>query len=157
MKHRVTVQRATLAGDTPSDPALQKWATAGLSACPYPAEVTIRVVGKRESRKLNRQYRGKNDPTNVLSFQADLPGELLKKLAKEGAYAPLGDLVLCAPVIIAEAAEQDKPATHHWAHMVVHGALHLQGFDHQEEREAQRMERRETEILASLGIADPYQ
>lgn len=88
MKHRVTVQRATLAGDTPSDPALQKWATAGLSACPYPAEVTIRVVGKRESRKLNRQYRGKNDPTNVLSFQADLPGELLKKLAKEGAYAP---------------------------------------------------------------------
>ncbi|MBT8062841.1 MAG: rRNA maturation RNase YbeY [Xanthomonadales bacterium] len=157
MSHQVNIQRMTLAGDTPGDADFRRWAIAGLSESKFPAEVTIRVVGKRESRKLNRQYRGKNHPTNVLSFPSDLPMDLVRTLADEGANAPLGDLVLCAPVVVAEAAEQKKSAADHWAHMVVHGVLHLQGFDHQVAREAQLMERREIEILSTLGVSDPYQ
>ncbi|HJY38005.1 MAG TPA: rRNA maturation RNase YbeY [Steroidobacteraceae bacterium] len=105
-------------------------------------ELTIRVVGAAESRRLNRTWRGKDKPTNVLSFAADAP--------------VLGDLAICAPVVAREAREQGKSPAAHWAHMVVHGVLHLLGYDHENDRDAARMEARETKILAQLGMPNPY-
>jgi probable rRNA maturation factor len=105
-------------------------------------ELTIRVVGAAESRRLNRTWRGKDKPTNVLSFTADAP--------------VLGDLAICAPVVAREAREQGKSPAAHWAHMVVHGVLHLLGYDHENDRDAARMEARETKILAQLGMPNPY-
>ncbi|MFA6231296.1 MAG: rRNA maturation RNase YbeY [Rhodanobacter sp.] len=113
-----------------------------------PAELSIRIVGIDEGRALNRDYRGKDYATNVLSFPAGLP---------PGIDLPLiGDLAICAPVVLREAAEQSKLARDHWAHLTIHGVLHLLGHDHVEDAEAERMERLETRILAALGIADPY-
>ena len=106
------------------------------------AELTIRVVGAAESRRLNRTWRGKDKPTNVLSFAAEAP--------------LLGDLAICAPVVAREARTQGKPRSAHWAHMVVHGVLHLLGYDHENDRDAARMEARETKILAQLGMPNPY-
>jgi probable rRNA maturation factor len=109
----------------------------------------VRVVGNAESHRLNEGYRGKAKPTNVLSFPASP-----EQLRYEGA---LGDLVICAPVVAREAREQGKPLPAHWAHMVVHGTLHLLGYDHEEPRAAGRMERLEVAILQRLGFHDPYQ
>lgn len=112
------------------------------------AELSIRIVDSKEGRTLNRDYRGKDYATNVLSFPVELP---------PGINLPLiGDLVICAPVVAREAAEQGKPSRHHWAHMTVHGVLHLIGYDHIDEQEAEQMEALETRILAGLGIDDPY-
>ncbi|WP_148254837.1 rRNA maturation RNase YbeY [Aidingimonas lacisalsi] len=111
-------------------------------------EVTVRFVDRQESQALNRDYRGRDQPTNVLSFPFDMPPEL--------DIALLGDLVICHDVVAAEAVEQDKTLTAHYAHMVVHGTLHLLGHDHIEDDEAERMERLEIEILAAFGIDDPY-
>ena len=110
-------------------------------------DLCLRIVDAAESRALNHRYRDRDRPTNVLSFpaQAPVPGMTM-----------LGDLVLCAPVIAAEAAEQGKPARAHWAHMVVHGVVHLRGHDHENDDEAAAMEGEERRILAALGIADPY-
>lgn len=134
------MQRRVAAG-VPSAARLKRWAQAALGAGAS-GELTIRVVGAAEGRSLNRRYRGKDRPTNVLSFHG-APGEL-------------GDLVICAPVVRREAREQGKPPAHHWAHMVVHGVLHLRGFDHIEEAEARVMESRERAILAGLSLPDPY-
>jgi probable rRNA maturation factor len=113
-----------------------------------PAEVAIRIVGAEEGRAFNRDYRGKDYATNVLSFPAELP---------PGVDLPLlGDLAICAPVVEREAAEQHKRPRDHWAHLTVHGTLHLLGYDHLRDAEAEAMEALETRILASLGIADPY-
>ena len=112
------------------------------------------MVGEDEGRALNRHYRGKDYATNVLSFPADLAEGV--KLPKGVTLPLMGDIVLCAPVVAREAAEQGKPAAHHYAHLTVHGALHLLGMDHQDDREAECMERLEREILAELGIEDPY-
>ena len=110
-------------------------------------ELTIRIVGKRESHTLNKQYRGKDKPTNVLSFHGESGGPL----------RVLGDLVICAPVVAREAAEQGIPLEAHYAHLLVHGTLHAQGYDHEDDGpEAACMEARETEVLAGLGFADPY-
>jgi probable rRNA maturation factor len=114
-----------------------------------PLEQTIRIVDEAESRLLNREYRGRDKPTNVLSFPAELPPGLLD-------YQCLGDLVICAPVVEREALEQGKRAQAHWAHLVVHGMLHLQGMDHQTETEAAEMEALEIEILHTLGHTNPY-
>jgi probable rRNA maturation factor len=111
-------------------------------------ELAVRVVGSAESRRLNARYRGKDKPTNVLSFPA--------ACTLQGAGRPLGDLVICAQVVRSEAREQRKPLAAHWAHLVVHGALHLIGYDHEREAEAQRMERREVVVLRRLGFANPY-
>ena len=112
------------------------------------AEVEICIVDTTQSAELNRHYRNKTGPTNVLSFSADLP---------RGVPLPLlGELIICAPVIVREAAEQNKPICAHWAHMVVHGTLHLLGYDHIKDRDALIMEARETEILTGLGFAAPY-
>ncbi len=149
----VEIQFASRKPWVPSRPALTRWAAAAhLRAArrrSTAAELCIRVVGAAESRRLNRQFRGKDYATNVLSFPAAIgpPG---------GAAGALGDLVVCAPVVAHEAREQGKARAAHWAHMIVHGVLHLHGFEHEESRAARRMERSEVEILAGFGYQDPY-
>jgi probable rRNA maturation factor len=132
----------------PSAPSLRRFAEAALAGRREDGELSIRVVDAEEGQALNRDYRQRDYATNVLSFPAELP---------PGVPLPLlGDLVLCAPVIAREADEQGKPLKHHYAHMVVHGVLHLLGYDHLEDRDAERMEAIEREVLASLGVPDPY-
>jgi probable rRNA maturation factor len=130
--------------------SFRQWVAAALVGARHrgPAELSIRIVGAREGRALNRQYRGKDYATNVLSFTAELP---------RGVRSPLlGDIVISAPAVVREAHEQGKKAREHFTHLTVHGVLHLLGHDHQLEHDAARMERLETRILATLGIADPY-
>jgi probable rRNA maturation factor len=144
----VSVGYALPRAGLPSAVSFRKWVAAALAGRIREADLAIRVVDAREGRALNRHYRGKDYATNVLSFPADLP---------EGVKLPLlGDLVICAPVVEREAREQNKPLNAHYAHLTVHGVLHLLGWDHEDEREAECMEQLEREILASLGIADPY-
>lgn len=143
------VQRATTYPSLPSDDDLARWAAAAVGAHRAEAEISLRIVDEHESQALNSQYRGKDKPTNVLSFPADLPEDLGLPL--------LGDLVICAQVVAREAEQQHKGLSAHWAHMVVHGTLHLLGFDHIEDDEAEIMESCETRILAGLGFNDPYQ
>ena len=132
----------------PSPASFRRWVATALDTRLHRADLAIRVVGEKEGLALNRHYRGKDHPTNVLSFPAELP---------EGVQLPvLGDIVLCAPVIEREAREQGKLASAHWAHMTVHGVLHLLGFDHDDPIEAEGMENLERQILARLDIADPY-
>jgi probable rRNA maturation factor len=134
----------------PASASFRRWVEAALHGARHreSAELSIRIVGAREGRALNRQYRGKDYPTNVLSFPVELPLGVASPL--------LGDLVICAPVVMREAREQHKVPRDHYAHLTVHGVLHLLGFDHQDERDAIQMEALETRILAALGIADPY-
>ena len=133
----------------PSAKRMALWAAAAAGAKGCHAELAIRLVGKRESRRLNAHWRGKDYATNVLSFPVEgLPPVIRPR--------PLGDLVICAPVVAAEALEQGKTQSAHWAHMVVHGVLHLLGHDHEQDAEAVRMERLERRILARLGFPDPY-
>ncbi|MGQ4583764.1 rRNA maturation RNase YbeY [Lysobacter sp. F60174L2] len=132
----------------PAATSFRRWVAAALDGRIRQADLAVRLVDDREGRALNRHYRGKDYATNVLSFPADLP---------EGVKLPLlGDLVICAPVVAREAREQGKRLNDHYAHLTVHGALHLLGWDHEDEREAECMEQLEREILATLGIADPY-
>ena len=133
----------------PAAASFRKWIAAALKGRILRADLALRLVDEREGRCLNRHYRGKNHATNVLSFPAELP---------EGVKLPLlGDIVLCAPVVAREAREQDKPLAAHYAHLTTHGVLHLLGFDHDDPREADAMEAIEREILAGLGLPDPYQ
>nr|WP_275099954.1 rRNA maturation RNase YbeY [Sedimenticola hydrogenitrophicus] len=127
----------------------QAWAEAALHGRLERAELVVRIVDREESRQLNREYRGKDSPTNVLSFPFEAPAVVANDL--------LGDLVICAPLVAEEAAEQGKPLEAHWAHLLVHGVLHLLGFDHINDPEAETMEGLEVEILESLGYSDPYQ
>ncbi len=138
----------------PSSVSFRRWVHAALEGRIREADVAIRVVDADEGLALNRHYRGHDVPTNVLSFPAELDAGIR---LPEGVRMPLlGDLVLCAPVIASEAREQGKPLAAHYAHLTVHGTLHLLGWDHGDDREAECMERLEREILAGLGIADPY-
>ncbi|WP_198147390.1 rRNA maturation RNase YbeY [Gilvimarinus polysaccharolyticus] len=132
----------------PSDEDVHRWITAALRDEREVAEVSVCIVDAATSADLNNRYRGKNYPTNVLSFPADLPPELNLPL--------LGDLVVCAEVVAREAAEQGKQAQAHWAHMLVHGTLHLLGYDHIDDLEAEAMEALETTIVTALGFAPPY-
>ena len=148
----VTVSYALPRAGLPAANSFRKWVAAALEGRIREADLAIRVVDAREGRALNRHYRGKDSATNVLSFPAELPEGL-----PEGVKLPLlGDLVLCAPVIAREAREQRKPLAAHYAHLTVHGVLHLLGWNHEDETEAECMEGLEREILASLGIEDPY-
>lgn len=136
----------------PSAVSFRRWVAAALAGRIREADLAIRVVGTKEGRALNRHYRGRDYATNVLSFPADLPQGL-----PPGVRMPLlGDLVLCAPVVAREARAQRMPLNAHYAHLTVHGALHLLGWDHADAREAEAMEQLEREILAGLGIDDPY-
>ena len=136
----LAVQRASRAAHIPTDRQLRAWARRAL---PRGGEVTVRYVAEAESRRLNRVFRGRDRPTNVLSFPYGL--------------SPLaGDIVICAPVVAREAREQGKSVEAHHAHLLVHGLLHLEGHDHERGAQAARMERRERRILAELGYPDPY-
>ncbi len=152
----ITVQYASARRGIPHAARLRAWALAARTAVKQlrrksPTEVlTIRIVNARESQRLNRVWRGKDQPTNVLSFPsgASPPDQSEKQL---------GDLVVCASVVRKEARDQGKLLESHWAHMVVHGVLHLLGYDHMNPRDAGVMERAEIEILRRFGYSDPYQ
>ena len=148
----IAVGYATARRGVPAAASFRRWATAALTGRIREADLAIRIVGEDEGQALNRHYRGKDYATNVLSFPAELPEGL-----PEGVRLPLlGDLVLCAPVIAREAGEQGKALNAHYAHLTVHGVLHLLGWDHENTAEAEAMEQLEREILAELGVADPY-
>lgn len=132
----------------PSEADFRLWAEAALANSDEELEVTIRIVDEEESHALNHEYRGKDKPTNVLSFPFEAPPGLELPL--------LGDLVICAQIVQNEAEEQNKVPHHHWAHMTIHGILHLCGYDHINDDEADEMEAIETQLLSSLSISDPY-
>ena len=132
----------------PTAEQIEQWATAAVQPQSDEVEMTVRIVDEPESHELNLNYRGKDRPTNVLSFPFECPDEVELPL--------LGDLVICRQVVEREAQEQDKSLMAHWAHMVVHGSLHLLGYDHIEDDEAEEMESLETQIMTGLGFADPY-
>ena len=137
-------------GAAPSLAQLQLWCSKGLSPRCADSELTIRLVDDAEARELNNTWRHKDYATNVLSFPADIPDGLLD-------IPLLGDLVICVAVVEHEAAEQGKELAAHWAHLVIHGCLHLLGYDHIDDDEATEMEDLERKLLAELGYADPYQ
>lgn len=133
----------------PSEAQFRLWCEMGLRQRSADSELTIRVVDEAEGRELNNTWRHKDYATNVLSFPADVPDELLD-------IPLLGDLVICVPVVTREADEQGKSPDAHWAHLVIHGCLHLLGYDHIDDEEADEMEALERELLAELGYPDPY-
>lgn len=145
----IEIQRASDAAELPSDEQFTAWVMATPAAGRETAELVIRLIDEAESQELNHHYRGKKKPTNVLSFPflapPGFPGD------------HLGDLAICAPVVAREAQEQGKALEAHWAHMVVHGVLHLLGHDHQNDHEAEAMEALEVAILSKLGFPDPYE
>jgi probable rRNA maturation factor len=150
----VAVNYALPRSGLPAAVSFRKWVTAALDGRIREADLAIRIVAAKEGRALNRHYRGKDYATNVLSFPAEIADGV--KLPKGVKMPLLGDLVLCAPVIAREAREQKKPLATHYAHLTVHGALHLLGWNHEDDCDAECMEQLEREILAELGIDDPY-
>src|SRR6185437_8283210 len=134
----------------PAAASFRRWAAAALAGArrKQSAELSLRIVGAREARSLNQRYRGKDYATNVLSFPAELPRGIKSPL--------LGDIVICAPEVIREARQQNKQVRDHYAHLTIHGVLHLLGFDHLNDADAAKMEALETRVLASLGVGDPY-
>jgi len=132
------------------------WASEALGRRAANAELSVRLVGRAEGRKLNAQYRGKDYATNVLSFPASIGAAPAPRAAAGEPGTHLGDLVICPPVLRAEALEQRKTLRAHWAHLVVHGSLHLIGYDHERDADARRMERREIAVLRRLGFNNPY-
>jgi len=148
MTIEVEIQRETSNSSVPSDQQFEKWATAALQGHAE-SERVIRVVDQEESRRLNEQFANRNKATNVLSFPADLPPSI--------GLALLGDIVICAALVEREAEQQNKSIVAHWAHLTVHGILHLLGHDHQSDQEAANMEALETSLVQSFGFPDPYQ
>jgi len=148
---RIDVRRRVRTWAPPSRD-LTTWASTALGRRALGREIGVSVVGPAESRKLNARFRGRDKPTNVLSF----PAAALPPVAGGGESQPLGDLVICPQVLRSEAREQKKSLRAHWAHLVVHGSLHLIGYDHELEADANRMERREIAVLRRLGFANPY-
>jgi probable rRNA maturation factor len=144
----IDIQYAVSADGMPTEAQLAGWASEALGERASETELSIRIVDEAEITALNREYRGKDGPTNVLSFPFEpMPGVESKLI---------GDIVICAPVVVEEAISQDKATQAHWAHMVVHGTLHLLGYDHLHDAAAERMENREKDILDALGFPDPY-
>jgi len=142
------LQNAT-GGAVPDEADLRRWCELALRQRQGDSELTIRLVDEDEGRELNRTWRQKDYATNVLSFPADVPEEMLD-------IPLLGDLVICVPVVEREAVEQGKALQAHWAHLVIHGCLHLLGYDHIDDEEAEEMESLERQLLAELGHPDPY-
>jgi len=143
------VEDKLLIASLPSDVQLNEWVHAALAQYKRPFELTVRLVEQDESQALNSQYRGKDKPTNVLSFPFEVPDGVELNL--------LGDLIICAQVVAHEAHEQNKTLAAHWAHMVIHGCLHLLGYDHISDDDAQEMEALEIDILKKLGFNNPYE
>lgn len=144
----VEIQSVSKSLQQPRQDQLQHWVDATLHDFPNDTEIVVRIVDEQESAELNQQYRHKQGPTNILSFPYDLPAEYQVNL--------LGDLVVCAPVVEQEARDQGKSLTDHWAHIIIHGVLHLIGYDHVEPAEAEKMEALEINILQKLNIRNPY-
>ena len=142
------------ADNLPDFEQLNVWAQTALKDLKDNADLSVVIVGPEESQSLNLEFRGKDKPTNVLSFPFEMPEELIG--LDDDMANLLGDLIICAPVVEREAKEQNKPLEHHWAHMVVHGCLHLLGYDHIKDDEADIMENLERDILKRLDIPDPY-
>ncbi len=145
---QVEVQAISKAPNQPQPQLIQRWVDAALHDHPDNTEVVVRIVDEAESIQLNKQFRHKGGATNILSFPADLPEEL--------GLPWLGDLVVCAPVVAKEAVEQQKKPEDHWAHIIVHGVLHLLGYDHLNDNDADIMETKEIGILQQLNISNPY-
>ena len=150
MKYHFELQNPNQYSSIPNQFLIQRWLEETLKHQIDSAEVCIRVVDETESAKLNHQFRKKNYPTNVLSFPSDIPKEVMLERRL------LGDIVICAPVLATEAKQQNKPLTAHWAHMLVHSLLHLLGYDHITDNDAEKMEQLEITILKKLGFQDPY-
>ena len=148
MTIQLDLQRIANADDLPSDEQFQQWVNAALAHTKKDFELTIRLVDNSESEQLNSQYRGKDKPTNVISFPFEVPDGIELNL--------LGDIVICVDVVAQEAQDQQKSLHSHWAHMVTHGCLHLLGYDHISDAEAVEMESLEIDILATLDIGNPY-
>jgi len=150
MKHELILQIASTQSHIPKAFLFQSWINEALNAHPEPVQVCIRVVDEEESRKLNDEYRGKNKPTNILSFpyKADT-------INTDEAHL-IGDILICAPLVKQEAKEQEKDLEAHWAHLVIHGILHLIGFDHENEEDRKKMELAEIECLKKLNYPNPY-
>jgi len=144
----IDIQVATTTTALPSSAQFQVWVDAALQGQALDSELLIRLVDGDESAALNQQYRHKAGPTNILSFPFEAPPGI--------ELAMLGDLVMCVPVIVQEALQQAKPVEHHWAHITVHGVLHLLGYDHIDDAEAEQMEALEIEILQQFNIPNPY-
>jgi probable rRNA maturation factor len=145
---KINIQRATKKPYLPSNKRIREWVHKALTGRIHQAELNIRVVDTREASHLNRKWRGKIGATNVLSFPANGLKDIVPGF--------LGDIVLCAPVIAREAMQQGKSPDAHWAHMIIHGTLHLMGYDHIKPAEARKMERLEKKLLARLAFGDPY-
>ncbi|MGR8952095.1 MAG: rRNA maturation RNase YbeY [Gammaproteobacteria bacterium] len=152
--HNIDIQRVFKSAGQPDRRHIVKWIDAVLDETDKTYACVIRIVDEPESAELNQHYRHKQGPTNVLSFPFEWPQGL--EAADDGESVLLGDLVICAPVVEEEALAQHKPLLHHWAHMIVHGLLHLLGYDHIEEHEAEEMETKEIAILKKLQIENPY-
>lgn len=148
----VAVSYACPRKGVPAAASFRRWVALALDSRIREADLALRLVDEEEGRAFNRHYRGRDYATNVLSFPAERP----PGLPKNAHFPLLGDLVICAPVVAREAAEQGKPLAAHYAHLTVHGCLHLLGWDHENDADAQAMEQLEREILSGLGIDDPY-
>jgi probable rRNA maturation factor len=145
----ITVTYATRKPWVPSRKHISRWVRTTLGLRRGAWDLSVHVVGRAASHRFNRRFRRRNKPTNVLSFPATL--------RRVDGRRQLGDLIVCAPVVATEARAQRKSRAAHWAHMIVHGTLHLAGYDHEQRAAAARMERRERRILAALGFPDPYE
>jgi probable rRNA maturation factor len=146
------VQYTEQAEEPPSKDEFQDWVNLALIN-EKDVEVSLSIVGEAESQSLNKEYRNKDKPTNVLSFPMEIPQALVDEIDMP---AMLGDLIICAPIVEQEAVQQEKTSTAHWAHMVIHGMLHLQGYDHISDEQAKQMEDLEIQLLQQLGIDNPY-
>ena len=152
MRAEVEIQRATTGANIPDNEQFQLWVESALTGTDKQLRLTIRVADEQEAWQFNRDYRHKDYATNVLSFPAELPEGLPAEIKE----SQIGDLLICEPVVAREAKQQGRPEADHWAHLTIHGVLHLLGYDHEQADEAVVMEALETEILAKLGISDPY-
>ncbi|EGW21888.1 rRNA maturation RNase YbeY [Methylobacter tundripaludum] len=146
--NNIEIQAVFESAGQPDQQQIQLWVDTALDDYGQDTEIVVRIVDEQESAELNEQYRHKSGPTNILSFPVDVPEGIELDL--------LGDLVICAPVVEKEALEQDKLLAHHWAHIIVHGVLHLLGYDHIDDDEAELMENKEIAILNKLHINNPY-
>ena len=146
--NEIEIQAIFKSAGQPDHEQIQRWIDAALADLNHDTEIVVRIVDEQESAQLNEQYRHKHGPTNILSFPVEVPEGIELNL--------LGDLVICAPVVEREALEQNKILAHHWAHIIVHGVLHLLGYDHIDDDEAEQMESKEIAILNKLKISNPY-
>jgi probable rRNA maturation factor len=145
----IEIQTVFSSPEQPSAEQIQLWVDTALADIEHDTEIVVRIVDEQESAELNQQYRHKQGATNILSFPVEIPEGIDLNL--------LGDLVICAPVLAKEAHQQNKSIEHHWAHILIHGVLHLLGYDHLDDEQAEEMENKEIALLQKLNIPNPYE